>query len=118
MATDNMKFWTILASAILAVSILVMLIDMSIKAGILAEADALRTLIESQGHGRSRQEKGTSFGAYRHDSDAPDLLDFHATGMENRDVPDGDSPSAPNPRKAGKPKPEDSDRDGEIPEGN
>lgn len=63
----RLKFWTILAGIILGVSVLVMLIDMSIKAAILEESAKLRRVILGE---RERQEPGNPPDNTEHHFDA------------------------------------------------
>lgn len=84
---DNIKFWTVLTAMILLVSVAVLLIDMTIKAAILEESNALRrTIIGIQD---DRPAKADSNGASNNSDSAGSVLDKFPAGMETRNVSNG-----------------------------
>jgi hypothetical protein len=68
---DKTKFWVFLIGALLAVSVLVLLLDMGIKSAILEESNALkRTINEVKWNGAGPgPDKADSNGASDHGSD-------------------------------------------------
>jgi hypothetical protein len=68
---DKTKFWVFLIGALLAVSVLVLLLDMGIKSAILEESNALkRTMNEVKWNGAGPgPDKADSNGASNHSSD-------------------------------------------------
>jgi hypothetical protein len=68
---DKTKFWVFLIGALLAVSVLVLLLDMGIKSAILEESNALkRTMNEVKWNGAGPgPDKADSNGASDHGSD-------------------------------------------------
>lgn len=86
---QNVKFWAFLASAILAVAVLVMLIDMSIKASILQESNALRLVIEGSRNDQGREARNMD-AAPSNGSSPPNVLAADDAGLEKGDVPAGD----------------------------
>jgi hypothetical protein len=68
---DKTKFWVFLIGALLAVSVLVLLLDMGIKSAILEESNALkRTMNEVKWNGAGPgPDKADSNGASNHGSD-------------------------------------------------
>lgn len=112
---DNIKFWTFLAGIILAVSVTVLLIDMSIKAAILEESNALRRVL--LGVQDDRSAKANSNGASNDANRPGPVLDKFSAGMEAGNVPNGNQApvSKANGRKQTQPRtPRNS---GEIQEG-
>lgn len=84
---DNIKFWTVLTAMILLVSVAVLLIDMTIKAAILEESNALRrTIIGIQD---DRPAKTDSNGASNNSDSAGSVLDKFPARMETRNVSNG-----------------------------
>lgn len=84
---DNIKFWTFLAGMILMVAVAVLLIDMSIKAAILGESNALRLTIEEERNDRSAKTNG--HGSSNNGRNSSSVLRLNATGMETGDVANG-----------------------------
>lgn len=84
---DNIKFWTMLTAMILLVSVAVLLIDMTIKAAILEESNALRRAI--LGVQDDRAAKTSSNGASYNSDSAGSVLDKFPAGMETGNVPNG-----------------------------
>jgi hypothetical protein len=112
---DNVKFWTVLAATILVVSVMVMLIDMSIKAAILEESNALRLAIEGQRNGRGKEESDNN-RANSNGSGTPNVLGEYDPRVEAGNVLPSDTVSAnPRPRRRAKPKASGDSR--EIPPG-
>src|SRR5277367_6202974 len=78
---DKTKFWVFLIGALLAVSVLVLLLDMGIKSAILEESNALkRTINEVKWNGTGPgPDKADSNGANNHSGDNPsdDSDDVH-----------------------------------------
>jgi len=70
---DKTKFWVFLIGALLAVSVLVLLLDMGIKSAILEESNALkRTINEVKWNGTGPgSDKADSNGANNHGGDHP-----------------------------------------------
>lgn len=82
MNEDKIKFWTVLCSIILAVSVLVMLIDMSIKAAILEESGHLRRVILGEREQAKQPGDSTGNPEYNFHSGVPsDLLVPTDSGM-------------------------------------
>lgn len=100
---DTIKFWTVLAATILVVSILVMLIDMSIKAAILQESNSLRLVIEEQRNRGARKTAANPDGADNDSSNPSVLLDIDATGLEVGDVANGHKAATHKPRSRRQP---------------
>jgi hypothetical protein len=98
---ENVKFWTFLASAILAVAVAVMLIDMSIKASILEESNSLRLLIEGGRNDQARKTRAMD-ATSGNGSRSPDVLGANDAGLETGNVPASDtvSPLSRGPRKS------------------
>ena len=113
--SENVKFWTFLTTMILAVAALVLIIDMSIKAAILQESNDLRLLIEGERNVRGSKETAPQRTS-GNGSGTPHVLGEYATGMETRNVSQGDSKpaKAPRPRRT---KPYPADGIGEVPSG-
>lgn len=80
MEEDKTKFWVFLIGALLAVSVLVLLLDMGIKSAILEESNALkRTINEVKWNGTGPgPDKADSNGANNHGGDD--------SGNDNHDV--------------------------------
>lgn len=113
---DKTKFWITLVAIMLGVSVAVLLIDMTIKAAILEESNALRRVIigvrddgsaEANPVGSANQHSGNST-----------LLDFVPAGMETGNVANGNKAEAKaQPRKRKPTQPRTQGDTGEIPEG-
>jgi hypothetical protein len=125
---DTIKFWTVLAGLILMVSVAVLLIDMSIKAAILAESNALRRAIlhmseechdsECPGVHYDRSAKASPNGASHDSTSGSSLLDFVPTGMETGDVANGSKAPVRAKRPGGtRPKPGTPRNTGDVPPG-
>lgn len=113
---DNVKFWTFLAGMILMVSVTVLLIDMSIKAAILEESNALRLVIEESRNGQ-RKESADHKRTSGNGSGTPDVLGQYDAGMETGNVrQSGNGTSKARTRRQPIAKP--SDNTGKIPDGN
>jgi hypothetical protein len=112
---DTMKFWTVLAGTILVVAVMVMLIDMSIKAAILGESNELRLVIERERNGRGKAESNSSRASDNRASSSP-LLGFDATGVETGNVANGHKATPAKSRASRQPK--NQGGAGEIPPGN
>jgi hypothetical protein len=115
-APENIKFWTILTVLMLATAVAVMLIDLSIKAAILEESNALRRVILN---GRGEEKPATS--GTSDDSSSPSvLLDFDPTGMETGNVRQSSNgkASASTPPRKPRTKPRAQGNPPEVPPGN
>lgn len=84
---EQIKFWAVLVAVMLGVSVAVLLIDMTIKAAILEESNALRrTLLGMQD---DRQTEASSNGT-GHDASHPGpVLDKFSARMEAGNVANG-----------------------------
>lgn len=112
---DNIKFWTVLAGIILAVSVTVLLIDMSIKAAILEESNALRRVL--LGVQDDRSAKADSDGA-NHDSSRPgSILGEFSAGMEAGNVSNGNQETARKASNSKRSQARGRSNSGDIPEG-
>lgn len=92
---DKTKFWVVLIAIMLGVSVAVLLIDMTIKAAILEESNALRKLILGVQDDRSAETSNN--GASDNANRPGPVLDIFPAGMETGNVPNGDKAS-PNGR--------------------
>lgn len=115
---DKMKFWAVLVAVMLGVSVAVLLIDMTIKAAILEESNALRrTLLGVQDDG---SPKASDNGASHNGNSSGPVLDIFPAGMETGDVATGDkaSPNGTSTRgKRTRTQPRTQGDSGEIPPG-
>jgi hypothetical protein len=114
-ANDTTKFWTILTIMLLAVAVTVTLIDLGIKAAILAESNSLKLAMEDwevrngqKVNGRN-DERNHSNG--RFDSGlSSDVLATDDAGMEAGNAIDRIANTIPaRPRKRNIPRPSDTD---------
>jgi hypothetical protein len=96
MSRDTVKFWSLLAVMILAVSCTVLVVDLSIKAAILEESTKLRLAIEAERNDRATE--ATTARASYNGSDSSSLLDLNAAGMEAANVRETPTRTARTPR--------------------
>jgi hypothetical protein len=114
-SNDTTKFWTILLIMLLAVAVTVTLIDLGIKASILAESNSLKLRIEEwevqngqKAVGRN-DERNHSNGRFNSNLSG-DVLGADDAGMEARDAIDRIANTIPErPRKRNIPRPSDGD---------
>lgn len=83
----KIKFWSVLAIGMLATCIVVLLIDMSIKASILEQSSDLRRVIENERSERfsrqfQRMDNETDNNGHR----SSDVVDIIATRLETGDA--------------------------------
>lgn len=115
-SSDNQKFWVLVTTAILAVSVLVLLIDMSIKAAILAESNQLRLVIEGERNDKGRKA-GAMDAAPSNGNSAPDVLGADDSGVEKGYVYPSDTVTPIPLRRKPKPGPR-GQSSGDIPPAN
>lgn len=115
---EKLKFWAVLVAVMLGVSVAVLLIDMTIKAAILEESNALRrTLLGIQD---DRPTEASNNGASHNSNSSSSVLDIFPAGMENGDVATGDKTSSNGTSTRGKrtrTQPRTQGDSGEIPPG-
>lgn len=110
---ETMKFWTILTIILLAVAVTVTLIDLGIKAAILAESNSMKLAMEEwevrngQKVHRRTDERNSPNGAFNGDLPG-DVLATDNAGMEARDAVDRIADAIP-PRPRNRPKSRPSD---------
>jgi hypothetical protein len=115
---DKIKFWVFLVAMMLGVSVAVLLIDMTIKAAILEESNALRRVILGVQDDRSAEANpnGTS-----HDANSSSVvLGKFPAGMETGNVANGSKaevPPLPRKRRGTRTEPGTPGDSGEIPPG-
>jgi hypothetical protein len=85
---DPVKFWLFLVTLMLATAVAVLLLDISIKAAILEESNALRLAIEAERNNRyeRRTENPSANGASGNGSHSGDVVDINDAGLEKRDA--------------------------------
>jgi hypothetical protein len=113
-APENIKFWTVLSVLMLVTAVAVTLIDLSIKAAILEESNALRrTILNGRG-----EEGSTNSRASDDSASASVLLDLDTTGMETGNVRQQSNGKVPaNPPRKSRAKPRTQGNPPEIPSG-
>jgi hypothetical protein len=106
---DTIKFWTFLTMMLLGVAIAVTLIDLTIKAAILSESNALKLRMEAWGveNGQTPtgriDQRNTANGHFEPSLPA-DLLGADTTGLEAPDASNGTkNPSSARARDRRKP---------------
>ena len=109
---DPVKFWLFLVALMLATAVAVLLLDISIKAAILEESNALRLAIERERNEQfvRRTEVPNANGASGNGSHPGDVVDINDAGLEKGDAAKedtGDSkkvvarrPAKPRPARA------------------
>lgn len=120
-ALARITFWGVLAVMILIVSIMVLMIDMTIKAGILEEAGKLRAVIKGEQDDRSAKAAGN--GNSHNGDNSSSVLGVFPTRMETGNVVAEVQEESPARKPARKPRGTRTERgarvnSGEIPEGN
>jgi hypothetical protein len=114
-SNDTTKFWTILTIMLLAVAITVTLIDLGIKAAILAESNSMKLAMEEwevrNGQKVSRRnDQGNSANDRFESRISGDILGPDNAGMEAGNAANGAKKStSTGPRNRAKPLPSDTD---------
>lgn len=121
-SNDTIKFWTFLTVMLLAVAVAVTLIDLTIKASILAESNAMKLAMEDWEvrHGQEnirRPDKRNHPDPANNGHLSGDVLATGNAGLEARDAIDRIADAIP-PRSRPRNKPPTPRRDREIPDGN
>jgi hypothetical protein len=116
-SNEKIKFWAVLIGIMLGVSVAVLLIDMTIKAAILEESNALRrTLLGVRDDG---QTEANPYGTNHNGNSSSPVLDFFSAGMEAGNVANGhkETPIPPARKRTTRTKPGTQGDTGEIPSG-
>ena len=104
---DSIKFWTFLTIMLLAVAIAVTLIDLTIKAAILAESNALKIEMEEwevrHGPKQAGRIDARNSDNNSHNGNLPgDVLDSGNAGMETGSSNEGDKKPFPTRARNGR----------------
>lgn len=94
LSKKQLEFWTVMLGVILGVSILVMLIDFSIKAAILEESAKLRGVIDGQKPARAN-DNGAGRDSRKYAPVSAHVLGEQSPGMETGNVANGTSDTVP-----------------------
>ena len=99
MSKKQLEFWSVLCALILGVSVVVMLIDFSIKAAILEESTRLRGVIEDGQRPARADNNGVDSNSNQLNTVHSPVLDKLPSRVAPGNVANGATKSATGPRK-------------------